>query len=241
MKRTTPVPEIFIDLLKQPEKEKDIIRPDLFSMQMRLSCSALPEERPPMLRNFPIQLRPNVRIKVAEFRPGKAGGQIQLAKPPAGVVLFAVGILLRNRQGKHGSIRQNWAGTPAGSGVKSLAAQNKLHQKILLSLQLPYRETDPANALFRNSFSSQAISCCHMITYIARPSPSREGIFGDKTKILPANTDRQSTQYRRKYGPVLPQPRNDSIQFPAFFHENGKFSRFPADFDGFSTAKFVFQ
>ena len=241
MKRTTPVPEIFIDLLKQPEKEKDIIRPDLFSMQMRLSCSALPEERPPMLRNFPIQLRPNVRIKVAEFRPGKAGGQIQLAKPPAGVVLFAVGILLRNRQGKHGSIRQNWAGTPAGSGVKSLAAQNKLHQKILLSLQLPYRETDPANALFRNSFSSQAISCCHMITYIARPSPSREGIFGDKTKILPANTDRQSTQYRRKYGPVLPQPRNDSIQFPAFFHKNGNFSRFPTDFDGFSTAKFVFQ
>lgn len=133
MKRTTPVPEIFIDLLKQPEKEKDIIRPDLFSMQMRLSCSALPEERPPMLRNFPIQLRPNVRIKVAEFRPGKAGGQIQLAKPPAGVTLVPVGILLRNRPGKHGSIRQNRAGPPAGSGVKSLAAQNKLHQKILLS------------------------------------------------------------------------------------------------------------
>lgn len=216
MKRTTPVPEIFIDLLKQPEKEKDIIRPDLFSMQMRLSCSALPEERPPMLRKFPIQLRPNVRIEVAEFRPGKAGGQIQLAKPPAGVVLFSVGILLRNRQGKHGSIRQNWAGTPAGSGVKSLAAQNKLHQKILLSLQLPYRETDPANALSRNSFSSQAISCCPMITYIARPFPSREGIFGDKTKILPANTDRQLTRYRREYWPCLRSSGMIRFNFPLF-------------------------
>ena len=133
-----------------------------------------------------------------------------------------------------------------GLGLPPDPESNPLRLKInftkrFSSLQLPYRETDPANALFHNSFSSQAISCCHMITYIARPSPSREGIFGDKTKILPANTDRQSTQYRRKYGPVLPQPRNDSIQFPAFFHKNGNFSRFPTDFDGFSTAKFVFQ
>ena len=158
MKRTPPVPEVFIDLLKQPEKEKNIIRPDLFSMQMRLSCSALPEKRPPMFRNFHIQLRSNIRIKVAEFRAGKAGGQIQLAKPPAGIILVPVGILFRNRQGKHGSIRQNRAGPPAGPRVKSLATQNKFHVNIFPFLRLPHMKTNPPDILFRNFFSSQAIS-----------------------------------------------------------------------------------
>lgn len=31
------------------------------------------------------------------------------------------------------------------------------------------------------------------------------------------------------------------FNFLLFFHKNGNFSRFPTDFDGFSTAKFVFQ
>lgn len=207
---------------------------------MRLSCSALPEERPPMLRNFPIQLRPNVRIKVAELRPGKAGGQIQLAKPPAGVVLFSVGILLRNRQGKHGSIRQNRAGPPAGSRVKSLATQNKLHKKILLS---------PAYIQGNRSCERTFPQLFFIASHILLTHDKIHRTAGSVKRGYLRRQDKNSTS---EYRPAIdalqtgilalpPQFRNDSIQFSAFFHENGKFSRFPADFDGFSTAKFVFQ